>query len=73
MLQPGSVTHAFNYGQKYIELPIVSRSGATLNLRAPSDYNLLPKGYYMLFVLTPSGENAAGPLIPSPGKFIQRV
>lgn len=73
LMQPGSATHAFNYGQKYIDLKIESRLAGQLNLRASTDYNLLPRGWYMMFTLIPSGGNAAGPLIPSIGRWIRRT
>jgi hypothetical protein len=73
LIQPGSVTHAFNFGQKYIDLKIESRVTGQLNLRAATDYNLLPRGWYMMFTLIPSGGNAAGPLIPSIGRWIRRT
>ncbi|MGL4609729.1 MAG: NPCBM/NEW2 domain-containing protein [Trueperaceae bacterium] len=60
----GSVTHAFNMGQHYVPLTINSKSGSSLNITSPSDANIAPPGYYMLFVMNESG-------VPSIARMIQ--
>ena len=65
MLAPGSVTHGFNMGQRFIDLGVPNVvNGTTLTVTPPANANLAPPGYYMLFILTNTG-------VPSVGYFIQ--
>ncbi len=59
----GSVTHAFDMGQRYLT-PGFSRTSTGLTVTAPSTRNTAPPGFYMLFVLNGSG-------VPSVAKFIR--
>ena len=63
LLRLGSVTHAFNQNQRYIPLSFTASAGS-LSLQAPSNSNLAPPGYYMLFLVNGSG-------VPSVAKFVQ--
>src|SRR5262249_14440415 len=58
----GSVTHSFDMDQRFVGLSFTSSSGS-LNITVPSNSNLLPPGYYMLFLV-----NSAG--VPSIAKFV---
>jgi hypothetical protein len=49
-----AVTHAFDANQRKVELPFSSRSGA-LDVTLPTNANLMPPGYYMLFLLDTNG------------------
>ncbi len=60
----GSVTHAFNMNQRYVPLTINSRTSETLTVTAPTNANLAPPGYYMLFVINSKG-------VPSVARIIQ--
>lgn len=64
LITPASLTHHTDAGQRYIKIPIVSRTAARLTVAAPADGNIAPPGYYMLFIVNSSG-------IPSVAKFIQ--
>jgi hypothetical protein len=59
----GSVTHANNMDQRINRLGFTQASGG-LNITAPSDANLSPPGYYMLFLLNSSG-------VPSVAKIVR--
>jgi len=59
----GSVTHAFDAGQRANTLSFVA-TPTGVNVTAPSGPNLAPPGYYLIFVLNRNG-------VPSVGKFIQ--
>jgi hypothetical protein len=59
----GSVTHANNMDQRINRLGFAQASGG-LNITAPSDANLSPPGYYMLFLLNSSG-------VPSVAKIVR--
>jgi Domain of unknown function (DUF1929)/NPCBM/NEW2 domain/Glyoxal oxidase N-terminus len=59
----GSVTHAFNMNQHYVPLTITSENSTSLTVTAPSNANLAPPGYYMLFVIDNNG-------VPSVGRIV---
>jgi hypothetical protein len=59
----GSVTHHVNMGQR-ISRPAFSQASGGLNVTAPSNPNLAPPGYYMLFILNSTG-------VPSVAKIVQ--
>lgn len=63
MLSLGTVTHAFNAGQRINFLSFSQASGG-LNVTIPSNASLVPPGYYMLFLLNGTG-------VPSVGKIIR--
>ena len=64
LIKPASVTHHTDSGQRYIKIPIVSRTAATLTVSAPANANIAPPGYYMLFIINTDR-------VPSVAKFIQ--
>ena len=65
LIRPGSVTHAFDMEQRLIELKFTANSATqTITANLPTNQNLLPPGYYLLFLLNRSG-------VPSVGKFLQ--
>jgi FtsP/CotA-like multicopper oxidase with cupredoxin domain len=51
VVRPGAVTHGFNMAQRLVELVIASRSGNTLQVEVPANKDLVPPGYYLLFVV----------------------
>jgi Domain of unknown function (DUF1929) len=59
----GSVTHAFDAGQRANTLSFTATSTG-VSVTAPADHNLAPPGHYMLFILNRNG-------VPSKGKIIQ--
>ncbi len=61
----GSNTHHFDYGQRYIELMVLSPGDCgtgSVELLAPTP-TMAPEGYYMLFVMNNRG--------PSKAKFVK--
>jgi hypothetical protein len=64
LIRPASTTHHTDSGQRYIKIPIVSRTATSLTVTAPANANIAPPGYYMLFIV-----NAER--IPSAGRFIR--
>jgi len=62
LIRPGSVTHHFDFEQRYIDLEITSAipnpaqdDGTwTLTVKGPDDPTLAPPGYYMLFFVSNS-------------------
>ena len=63
MLRLSSVTHAFNQSQYINELSFSQCTGG-LSVTAPSNGNIAPPGYYLLFLLNGSG-------VPSVAQIIQ--
>jgi Domain of unknown function (DUF1929) len=59
----GSVTHAFDMGQRLMWLTF-SRTSSGLTVQAPANRNMAPPGYYMLFILTSNG-------VPSKARIIR--
>jgi uncharacterized protein YjdB len=63
LVRPGSMTHSFNQDQRFVPLTFQQTSGG-LNVTAPSNANIAPPGYYMLFLLNSNG-------VPSQASFIK--
>jgi hypothetical protein len=63
LVAPISVTHHTDAGQRYIKLPINSRTATTLETTAPANGNIAPPGFYMLFVVNNQG-------VPSEARFV---
>ncbi len=68
LVRAGSVTHAFNYDQRYVELQseLLSVGGTkfTFRLTSPPSSNIAPPGNYLLFAIDDRG-------VPSVGRFIR--
>lgn len=54
-LRNGAVTHSFNMGQRFLDLPFRNLGNGMLNIALPSDPNIAPPGYYMIFLLNDQG------------------
>ena len=63
LIRTPSVTHAFDENQRYIPLSFTTGSGQ-LTVQAPSNGNIAPPGYYMLFILNGNG-------VPSVASFVR--
>lgn len=50
-----AMTHSVNMGQRYVELDFEHLDKAELEIHLPDNANLLPPGYYMLFVINKKG------------------
>src|SRR5438874_5045825 len=61
LVRPGAPTHAFDTDQRLVGMSFSKGSG-TLTVTAPSNGNIAPPGYYMLFLVNSSG-------VPSVAKF----
>jgi len=59
----GTVTHAFDFGQRANTLTF-TRTATGVSVTAPSGPNLAPPGHYILFILNRNG-------VPSTGKIIK--
>jgi len=63
LVRNGTVTHAFGMDQRLVQLAYAVETDS-LTATIPSNQNVLPPGYYMLFIL-----NTAG--VPSVASFVQ--
>lgn len=74
-----STTHEFNQSQRFLRLGFSAAAEAnTFNVTAPSDANLAPPGYYMLFVLNVDGVPSVARMVllggtPPPGNTAPAV
>ncbi len=66
LVKLGSVTHAFNMGQRGNELSFKRKTSPTTDLEVtmPANKNICPPGHYLLFLMTWNG-------VPSKAKVIQ--
>jgi hypothetical protein len=66
LVRLGSVTHAFNMGQRGDRLVFQKKAGSTtqLEVTTPASANICPPGHYLLFLITASG-------VPSNAKVIR--
>ena len=62
LIKSGSVTHSFNLEQRFVELDIAV-NGTVLTATLPADVNVLPPGYYLLYLLNEDG-------VPSVAKLV---
>jgi len=54
LIKAGSVTHSFDMDQRFVALSFSSADGG-LSATLPANSNLLPPGYYMLFLVNRAG------------------
>jgi Domain of unknown function (DUF1929) len=54
LIKAGSVTHSFDMDQRFVGLSF-SRADGGLSATLPTNSNLLPPGYYMLFLVNKAG------------------
>jgi hypothetical protein len=64
LVRCGSVTHAYNSDQRWLDLQFEATPPGSLTLFAPPNTNVAPPGYYMLFLLDGNG-------VPSVAKILR--
>jgi hypothetical protein len=62
----GSMTHAFDMNQRYVQLATPGQAGDTVQVTGPANVQTAPPGYYMLFVLNQDR-------VPSVARFVRVV
>jgi len=62
----GSMTHAFDMNQRYVQLATPGQSAGAVQVTGPANVQTAPPGYYMLFVLN-------GNRVPSVARFVRVV
>jgi hypothetical protein len=63
LIRAGSVTHSFDMDQRLVGLTFTVTPGV-LHATVPSNHNLAPPGYYLLFIVNTQG-------VPSVAPFVQ--
>ncbi|NET51837.1 MAG: DUF1929 domain-containing protein, partial [Merismopedia sp. SIO2A8] len=67
LVKLGSITHAFDYGQTLADLEIKETSqgmGLTdVTFTAPTNANLYPPGYYMMFYVNDLGKPSTAKMV----------
>jgi len=63
-IKTASVTHSFNFEQRFMELSFTAAAAGVLKVQAPSSRFLAPPGNYLLFVIDSQG-------VPSVAKIVQ--
>jgi hypothetical protein len=51
LIRPSATTHCVNPEQRYVGLEFIQKNSNTILARMPLNRNVLPTGYYMLFIL----------------------
>ena len=64
LMAPGSLTHGFDMGQRYVPLDFTDNGDGTLTVQPPENVNIAPPGDYLLHVVSTTG-------VPSVGKHVQ--
>jgi hypothetical protein len=56
LMKAGSVTHSFDMDQRYVGLSFtMGQTSGSLSVTAPSNSNIAPPGYYMMFLVNQAG------------------
>jgi hypothetical protein len=64
LVKNGVTTHSFDSGQRLVDLTITSQANRTVQATVPTNPNLVPPGWYMLFLVDQQG-------VPSIARWIQ--
>ncbi|HLP27376.1 MAG TPA: galactose oxidase early set domain-containing protein, partial [Candidatus Didemnitutus sp.] len=65
-----SFTHAFGYDQRAVQLfPYGSLTSTRYDIRIPNNRNIMPPGYYMLFIVSDKGVPSCGQMVRVGGSF----
>lgn len=62
LIRQSSTTHCLNTDQRLVEVPIQTQSSEVVVTQIPNNSNLLPPGYYLVFILLDG--------VPSEGTFL---
>ena len=64
LVRPMATTHSYDSDQRLVDVPFRTRGVCHLQARMPTNPNLVPPGYYMLFIVNRRG-------IPSVAKWVR--
>jgi hypothetical protein len=63
LIRNSCVTHAYNMGQRYVQVDFWVSGDEELTVAAPADANVAPPGHYMLFIRNTAGVPAVAPIV----------
>jgi hypothetical protein len=63
LMHPSVTTHCVNTEQRYIGLEYKQKNSNTLLVNVPSNRNVIPPGYYMLFAISGDGVPSIAPFV----------
>jgi hypothetical protein len=63
LIRAGAVTHTFNNDQRYVPLTFVQNGPTALEVQIPANPNVLPPGYYLLFIVDQNGVPSIAPFV----------
>lgn len=69
LIRTGAVTHSFDMGQRFVELPFTVQNGA-VEVTMPNSPNIAPPGYYMLFLVNQAGVPSIAKIVNLSGNVI---
>jgi len=72
LLRLGSVTHAFDANQRYVELAFTPIAGG-LDVTAPTNVNIVLPGYYMLVIVNGNGVPSVSSILRFPAPWEDSV
>ncbi len=64
LIRNGVTTHSFDTNQRLVDLPILSQANRIVRVAVPTNPNIAPPGWYMLFVVDNNG-------VPSISKWVR--
>jgi len=62
-IKASTTTHCLNPEQRYVGLKYDKKNSATLSVEVPSNRNVLPPGYYMLFIVNENDVPCIAPFV----------
>jgi len=62
LVKTGSVSHSFNFDQRFVELTF-QQAGSRLTVQSPTRAADAPPGHYLLFALSPDGAPSIGRIV----------
>lgn len=65
----GAATHSFDQNQRFVPLEFSGSLQGALTVSPPTQWNIAPRAYYMLFILTPG--DRPGIFYPSVARLVQ--
>jgi hypothetical protein len=60
LMAPGSMTHSFDFNQRYVPLAYTEPSAGTLSVSPPANINVAPPGDYVMFLVGQNGAVSTG-------------
>ena len=63
LIHPTATTHCVNPEQRYVDLEFTQKNSSTIFARMPLNRNVLPAGYYMLFIINYDDVPSVAPFI----------